>query len=257
VTGVKRAGAGLDDGGARKEPRGADSDAGAAAAAGAAPRANAGAAKQEAFNEMALRFYYKYLFPYNQMFRWLSYGNGALGGGTGPAGRQLGGGESCVAARRQASAATCCPRMSCLAYRHHALRALHHPPARPPARSPPADPDSANPKVKRDYFMKREFTFTMADDVYIRYLSFRDEAELHKAVNARQPEKIDIGPVYNVSVSSGGAVVAACIAASHCGGERQAFVAHSASCLPPPRLPTPLHAPDPCYLWRVCSPTST
>lgn len=86
MTGVKRAGAGLDDGGARKEPRGADSEAGAAASAGAAPRANAGAAKQEAFNEMALRFYYKYLFPYNQMFRWLSYGNGAWRGAAAAAG---------------------------------------------------------------------------------------------------------------------------------------------------------------------------
>ena len=49
--------------------------------------------------------------------------------------------------------------------------------------------------------MKREFTFTMADDVYIRYLCFRDEAGLMKAVNAKQPHKIDIGPIYNYTVS--------------------------------------------------------
>jgi hypothetical protein len=31
------------------------------------------------FNEHYLRFFYKNLFPYKLMFRWLSYGNGACG----------------------------------------------------------------------------------------------------------------------------------------------------------------------------------
>ena len=43
----------------------------------AAPRVNAGAASQEAFNESYLKFYYKHLFPFNLMFRWFAYGNGA------------------------------------------------------------------------------------------------------------------------------------------------------------------------------------
>lgn len=44
---------------------------------------NAGAATQEAFNEAYLRFYYKHLFPYNQMFRWICYGNGERAAGRG------------------------------------------------------------------------------------------------------------------------------------------------------------------------------
>ena len=63
-----------------------------------------------------------------------------------------------------------------------------------------ADPDSTNPAVKRDYFLRREFTFTMADDVYIRYLCFRDQLAFEKAVNSKQPHKIDIGPVYTAPV---------------------------------------------------------
>ena len=50
-----------------------------------------------------LKFYYKYLFPYNQMTRWISYGNDADG--------------------------------------------------------------SSNPANKRDFFARREWTFTMEDDV--------------------------------------------------------------------------------------------
>lgn len=38
---------------------------------------NAGAAAQDAFNEQYLKYYYKHLFPYNAMFRWFAYGNGA------------------------------------------------------------------------------------------------------------------------------------------------------------------------------------
>lgn len=48
--------------------------------------------------------------------------------------------------------------------------------------------------------MRREFCFTMADDVFVRYQCFRDEGGMMKAVMAKQPEKIDIGPVYNAPV---------------------------------------------------------
>ena len=75
-----------------------------------------------------------------------------------------------------------------------ALPNTSRPAARPPLTTTPgADPDSTNPAVKRDYFLRREFTFTMAEDVYIRYLCFRDQAGFEKAVNAKQPYKIDIG----------------------------------------------------------------
>lgn len=164
VAGVKRRPDPLE--GPGKEPRGADSSVGASRGA-----VNAGAAKQEEFNEHFLKFYYKYLFPYNQMFRWLAYGHGG-----------------------------CCSRMMEISLVCAASYARHYSALLINPTNTSADPDSTNPKVRRDYFLKREFTFTMANDVYIRYLSFRDEAALMKAVNARMPEKIDIGPVYNQTV---------------------------------------------------------
>jgi DNA primase small subunit len=50
---------------------------------------------------------------------------------------------------------------------------------------------------KRDYFARREFSFTIEDDIYIRYQSFRDGNELREAIQKRQPHKIDIGAVFS------------------------------------------------------------
>lgn len=47
-------------------------------------------------------------------------------------------------------------------------------------------------------FSNREFSFTLQDDVYIRYLSFENQAELEKEICSRVPFKIDIGPVLNI-----------------------------------------------------------
>lgn len=47
-------------------------------------------------------------------------------------------------------------------------------------------------------FSKREFSFTLRDDVYIRYLSFENQAELEKEICSRNPFKIDIGPVLSI-----------------------------------------------------------
>lgn len=47
-------------------------------------------------------------------------------------------------------------------------------------------------------FAKREFSFTLRDDVYIRYLSFESRAELEKEICSRNPFKIDIGPVLSI-----------------------------------------------------------
>lgn len=64
-----------------------------------------------------------------------------------------------------------------------------------------ADPASGNPHVVRDFLSRREFTFTMESDIYIRYLSFKDKADMRKHIQAKQPHKIDIGAVFSAPVS--------------------------------------------------------
>ena len=48
----------------------------------------------------------------------------------------------------------------------------------------------------------REFSFTLKDDIYIRYLSFANKDELKAALMSKVPYKIDIGAVFNASVST-------------------------------------------------------
>lgn len=50
--------------------------------------------------------------------------------------------------------------------------------------------------MDRDYFAKREWSFTIEDDIYIRYQSFKTEKEFREAIQKRQPHKIDIGAVF-------------------------------------------------------------
>lgn len=84
-----------------------------------------------------------------------------------------------------------------------------HVPRAPPARAPlrllarAADPDSPSdsPLLKRDYFSRREWNFTMADDVFIRYLDFRDAESLAREIQKKQPHKIDVGAVFNAQPS--------------------------------------------------------
>lgn len=46
------------------------------------------------------------------------------------------------------------------------------------------------------YFAHREFSFTLADDVYLRFQSFGSAEEMAARVARLQPHKIDIGAVY-------------------------------------------------------------
>lgn len=46
-------------------------------------------------------------------------------------------------------------------------------------------------------FTHKEFSFTLKDDVYIRYQSFKDRDEFKKEVIQKTPYKIDIGAVYS------------------------------------------------------------
>eukprot|EP00981_Chlorochromonas_danica_P001139 scaffold249_cov109-Ochromonas_danica.AAC.7 len=60
------------------------------------------------------------------------------------------------------------------------------------------DPNSpTSPQNDKDFFSHREWSFTIEDDVYIRYQSFRDKEEMMAAIQKRQPHKIDIGAVFS------------------------------------------------------------
>lgn len=58
------------------------------------------------------------------------------------------------------------------------------------------DPQAGVEAVDKDFFGKREWSFTIEDDIYIRYQSFKDKDELIAAIQKRQPHKIDIGAVF-------------------------------------------------------------
>lgn len=53
--------------------------------------------------------------------------------------------------------------------------------------------------ILSDYFHQREFSFTLANDIYCRYLSFKTAEDFKNNLVDRVPHKIDIGAVYNIS----------------------------------------------------------
>lgn len=90
----------------------------------------------EGFNADYLKAYYGKMFPYVDMFKWLSYGN-----------------------------------------------------------------DGKHPGCDHSYFGRREFSFTLDNDIYLRFQSFNTATELENAIKEKCPFKIDIGPVYSVDPS--------------------------------------------------------
>ena len=52
-----------------------------------------------------------------------------------------------------------------------------------------------------DYFYKREFSFTLANDIYCRYLSFKSADDFRRYLVERVPLIIDIGAVFNMTPS--------------------------------------------------------
>ncbi|KAL9241878.1 hypothetical protein vseg_015938 [Gypsophila vaccaria] len=96
------------------------------------PNLNCGYLMADVFNPNYLKAYYAKLFPYTEMFKWMSYGN-----------------------------------------------------------------DGKHPSCDQSYFSRREFSFTLDNEIYLRYQSFKSLAEFESAVKQKCPFKIDIGPVFS------------------------------------------------------------
>ncbi|XP_026426943.1 DNA primase small subunit-like isoform X1 [Papaver somniferum] len=88
---------------------------------------------QEEFDPEQLKFYYGRLFPYADIYKWMSYGN-----------------------------------------------------------------DRKHPACDLSYFGRREFSFILGNDVYLRYQSFNSAAQMENSIKSKCPFKIDIGAVYSV-----------------------------------------------------------
>ncbi|KAM7256594.1 hypothetical protein ACFE04_012335 [Oxalis oulophora] len=58
--------------------------------------------------------------------------------------------------------------------------------------------DGKHPACDNSYFVRREFSFTLQDDIYLRFQSFNTSNELENSIKDKCPVKIDIGPVYSV-----------------------------------------------------------
>jgi len=61
--------------------------------------------------------------------------------------------------------------------------------------------DGKHPGCDEYYFGRREFSFTLENDVYLRYKSFKNASLMEAAIKSNFPYKIDIGAVYSVDVS--------------------------------------------------------
>ncbi|KAL2665849.1 hypothetical protein AAZV13_02G246300 [Glycine max] len=58
--------------------------------------------------------------------------------------------------------------------------------------------DGKHPGCDQSYIGRREFSFTLENDIYLRFQSFHNALELENSIKEKTPVKIDIGPVYTV-----------------------------------------------------------
>lgn len=60
------------------------------------------------------------------------------------------------------------------------------------------DPENKNPLINRKLWRNREFSFTLKDDIYVRYKSYKNVKEWKADLRKKCPYKIDIGALYNI-----------------------------------------------------------
>lgn len=60
--------------------------------------------------------------------------------------------------------------------------------------------DGKHPACDQSYLGRREFSYTLDNDIYLRFQSFNSASELESSIKEKCPFKIDIGPVYSVDV---------------------------------------------------------
>ncbi len=60
------------------------------------------------------------------------------------------------------------------------------------------DPENTNPAINRKFWRNREFSFTLKDDIYVRYKSYKNLTEFKADLRRKCPYKIDIGALYNI-----------------------------------------------------------
>lgn len=103
------------------------------------------------------------LFPYGDFFKWLCYGNGLC--------------SHPVSSIRVGFTLLMCLDLSNF-----------------------VSVDGKHPGCDQSYVGRREFSFTLENDIYLRFQSFDSAAELESSIKEKCPFKIDIGPVYSVDV---------------------------------------------------------